>query len=86
MAGEEYKKLYTKKQKVERRLAKLCHRLNVTKAKSSSSSEQSEASSSVASGQPKTGELICLSQAALSGSKNDTYVMNRNIYRVTHRY
>ena len=84
MAAAEYRKLYAEKQKVEKRLAKLYHRLNEKKAKSSSSSsEQSEATSSVAGGQPLTGELICLSQAAVSASKNDTYVINRNLYRVT---
>jgi len=71
MAAEEYRKLYTEKQKVEKRLAKLYHRLNEKKAKSSSSSEQSEASSSAVRGQPMTGELICLSQPAVSGSRND---------------
>lgn len=72
MAAAEYRKLYTEKQKVEKRLAKLYHRLNEKKAKSSSSSEQSEASSSVVRGQPMTGELICFSQPAVSGSRNDT--------------
>jgi len=72
MAAAEYRKLYTEKQKVEKRLAKLYHRLNEKKAKSSSSSEQSEASSSAVRGQPMTGELICLSQPAGSGSRNDT--------------
>jgi hypothetical protein len=87
MAAAEYRKLYTEKQKVEKRLAKLYHRLNEKKAKSSSSSEQSEASSSGVRGQPMTGELICLSQPAVSGSRNDTYVINKNLYRITyHRY
>jgi len=72
MAATEYRKLYTEKQKVEKRLAKLYHRLNEKKAKSSSLSEQSEASSSAVRGQPMTGELICLSQPAGSGSRNDT--------------
>ena len=87
MAAAEYRKLYTEKQKVEKRLAKLYHRLNEKKAKSLSSSEQSEASSCVARGQPMTGELICLSQPAVSGSRNDTYVINKILYRITyHRY
>jgi uncharacterized protein YlxW (UPF0749 family) len=79
MAAAEYRKLYTEKQKVEKRLAKLYHRLNEKKAKSLSSSEQSEASSFVVIGQPMTGELICLSQPqpAVSGSRNDTYVINK---------
>ena len=86
MAAAEYRKLYTEKQKVEKRLAKLYQRLN-EKKKSSSSSEQSEASSSGVRGQPMTGELICLSQPAVSGSRNDTYVINKNLYRITyHRY
>jgi len=72
MAAEEYRKLYTEKQKVEKRLAKLYHRLNEKKAKSSSSSEQSEASTFVVRGQPMTGELVCLSQSAVPGSRNDT--------------
>lgn len=88
MAAAEYRKLYTEKQKVEKRLAKLYHRLNEKKTKSSSSSEQSEACSSVVNGQPTTGELICLlAQPAVSGSRNDTYVINKNLYRITyHRY
>lgn len=85
MAATEYRKLYTEKQKVEKRLAKLYHRLNEKKAKSSSLSEQSEASSSAVRGQPMTGELICLSQPAGSGSRNDTYVINKNLYRITYR-
>jgi chromosome segregation ATPase len=72
MAATEYRKLYTEKKKVEKRLAKLYHKLNEKKAKSSSSSEQSEASSSVVRGQPMTGELISLSQPAVSGSRNNT--------------
>jgi len=83
MAATEYRKLYTEKQKVEKRLAKLYHRLNEKKAKSSTSSEQSEASSSVVRGQPMTGELICLSPA-VSGSRSDTYVINKNLYRITY--
>ena len=87
MAATEYRKLYTEKKKVEKRLAKLYHKLNEKKAKSSSSSEQSEASSSVVRGQPMTGELISLSQPAVSGSRNNTYVINKILYRITyHRY
>jgi cell division septum initiation protein DivIVA len=83
MAAAEYRKLYTEKQKVEKRLAKLYQKLNEKKAKSSSLSEQSEASSAVVRGQPVTGELISLTQAGPSGSKNDTYVIN-DIFRKSH--
>ncbi|XP_021919020.1 tax1-binding protein 1 homolog isoform X1 [Zootermopsis nevadensis] len=55
LAAVEYKKLYTEKQKVERRLAKLCHKLNNKRGKPLPASEQSEAKY-----QPATGELISL--------------------------
>jgi len=80
LAAAEYKKLYTEKQKVERRLAKLYHKLNDKKVKPLSASEQTEASGSEAgeaSGSeardpPATGELISLSQVTVTSSKNDT--------------
>lgn len=70
LAAAEYRKLYTEKQKVERRLTKLYHKMNEKKIKSSSALEQSKASS-MAREQPVTGELISLSQATLTGSEND---------------
>jgi hypothetical protein len=77
-AAAEYRKLYAEKQKVEKRLAKLHHRLSEKRAKPLSSSEQSEASSSVTRGQPVTVEQGCPSQGAEShsSSKNDRYVIN----------
>ncbi|PNF22882.1 hypothetical protein B7P43_G14134 [Cryptotermes secundus] len=71
LAAAEYRKLYTEKQKVERRLTKLYHKMNEKKLKSSSALEQSKASP-VAREQPVTGELISLSQAAVAGSENRT--------------
>jgi hypothetical protein len=71
MAAGEYRKLYTEKQKVERRLTKLYHKMNEKKIKSASALEQSKASS-VATEQPTTGELIHLSQATVTGSGTDT--------------
>lgn len=70
LAAAEYRKLYTEKQKVERRLTKLYHKMNEKKIKPSSALEQSKASST-AREQPVTGELISLSQATVAGSDND---------------
>jgi hypothetical protein len=70
LAAAEYRKLYTEKQKMERRLTKLYHKMNEKKIKSSSALEQSKASS-VAREQPMTGELISLSHATVTGSEND---------------
>jgi hypothetical protein len=70
LAAAEYRKLYIEKQKVERRLTKLYHKMNEKKMRSSSALEQSKASS-VAREQPETGELISLSQATVAGSEND---------------
>jgi cell division septum initiation protein DivIVA len=71
LAAAEYRKLYTEKQKVERRLTKLYHKMNEKKMKTSSVSEQSKASSA-AREQPATGELIQLSPATVTGSETDT--------------
>ncbi|XP_069685146.1 calcium-binding and coiled-coil domain-containing protein 1-like isoform X1 [Periplaneta americana] len=66
MAAAEYRKLYTEKQKVERRLAKFYSKLSEKKSKSSS--DQSEAGSSTR--EPATAELISLSQT--TGISSDT--------------
>jgi hypothetical protein len=71
LAAVEYKKLYTEKQKVERRLAKMYHKLNDKRVKPSPASEQPEASSSEAKDQPATGELISFSQVTVTSSKID---------------
>jgi len=72
LAAEEYRKLYTEKQKMERRLAKVYHKRGDRKAKSSSALEQSEASRSEAREQPVTGELISLTCTTELSSKNNT--------------
>jgi hypothetical protein len=71
LAAAEYRKLYTEKQKVERRLTKLYHKMNEKKIKSASALEQPKASS-MAREPPTTGELIHLSQATVAGSGTDT--------------
>jgi hypothetical protein len=67
LAAVEYKKLYIEKQKVERRLAKLYHKLNDKRLKPLPVSEQSRAKD-----QPATGELTSVSQVIVASSKNDT--------------
>jgi hypothetical protein len=75
MAAIEYRKLYAEKQKLEKRLAKLHHRLNEKKAKSSSS-EESQASGCVVRGQPATEDQAVESD---SSSTNDRYVI-KNVF------
>jgi hypothetical protein len=75
LAAAEYRKLYTEKQKVERRFTKLYHKMNENKIKSAASTLE-QLDSSMTREQPVTGELIHFSQAAVTDSGIDTYVIS----------
>ncbi|PSN49536.1 hypothetical protein C0J52_04970 [Blattella germanica] len=60
MAAAEYRKLYTEKEKVEKKLKRLHQKLGERKSKSAPAGEE-----------PATAELISLSQPSGSDSKND---------------